>query len=143
MIPKSKDPSNGFIAAVAAGATVCAIQFLLMDGGVAGANASVGAVLWWWFIVFLITWIVAAFGFVVGLMLIGLPVWAGLSRLGQVSRGSSMAAGALLASLAGGLLGSMGAGMNGGLPSAAFMVLPGLAAGWTLHRVAYGRAASA
>lgn len=43
-------------------------------------------------ILFLITWLVAAFGFVMGLMLIGLPVWAGLSRLGWMSLGASIAA---------------------------------------------------
>lgn len=143
MIPKSKDASNAFMAAVAAGATVCSIQFLLMTGGFAGAGASIGMVLSSALILFLITWLVAAFGFVMGLMLIGLPVWAGLSRLGWMSLGASIAAGALLATLAGGLLGSMGTGVAGGLRSAAFMILPGMAAGWMLYRVAYRRAAPA
>lgn len=143
MIPKSADASNAFMAATAVGATVCSAQFLLMTGGFAGAVASVGTVVWLGLFVFLITWLVAAFGFVMGLMLIGLPIWAGLSRLGWMSRGAPMAAGAVLASLAGGLLGSMGSGLDGGLWSAAFMALPGVAAGWTLHRVAYRRAASA
>jgi hypothetical protein len=139
MIPPSEDSSNAFMAAVAAGATVCSIQFLLVTGGFAGAGASIGTMLWSGLILFLITWLVAAFGFVMGLMLIGLPVWVGLSRIGWMSRDASIAAGALLASVTGGLLGSLGTGIDGGLQSAAFMTLPGVAAGWMLYRVAYRR----
>lgn len=143
MTPQSKDTSNAFLAAVAAGATVCSVQFLLMTGGLTGAGAPVGTVLWFGLVVFLVTWLVAAFGFVIGLLLIGLPVWAGLSALGRTSRGAAIAAGALLAALAGGLLGSMGMGLNGGLRSTAFMFIPGAVAGWTLHRIAYGGSKSA
>ena len=138
MIPKSKDSSNAFLAAVAAGATACSVEFMLMTGGLAGADAPVGTVLWFGLFVFLITWLVAAFGFVLGFLLVGLPAWAGLSALGWMSRGAAVAAGGLLAGLAGGLLGSMGTGLDGGLSSAAFMLVPGAVAGWTLHRVAYG-----
>jgi len=111
------------------GATGCSIQFVLMTGGLTGAGASLGTVLWSGAVVFIVAWLVAAFGFFIGLLFVGLPVWAGFEKLGWVSPGVAVVAGAALAALA--------AGLFGGLPSAAFLLLPGAAAGWMLHRAAY------
>jgi hypothetical protein len=119
------------VAATAAGATGCSIQFMLMTGGLTGAGASIGMVLWSGLLVFLIAWIVAAIGFLIGLLFVGLPVWAALDRLGWISSGASV--------LAGGASAALVAGLFGGPPSAAFLLLPGAAAGWVLHRVAYVR----
>jgi hypothetical protein len=126
------------MAATAAGATVCAVQFLLMTGGFAGAGAPVSTVLWSGLVLFLITWFVAAFGFVIGLMLIGIPVWAGLSRLGWMSRPAAIASGAILAALVAGGVSFFTSGLAGSFVPAAFLLLPGAAAGLALHRVAYG-----
>jgi hypothetical protein len=142
MIPKSKDASNAFMAAVAAGATVCAVQFLLMTGGFAGAGAPVSTVLWAGLALFLITWFVAAFGFVMGLMLIGIPVWAGLSRLGWMSPASAVASGAILSTLVAGGASFFTSDLAGSLVPAAFLLLPGAAAGFALHRMAYGKGSS-
>lgn len=138
MIPRTKNFANAQLAAIGAGATVCAAQFLLLTGGLTGAGASFGTVLWFGLLVFLIAWLIAAIGFGIGLLLIGVPAWAGLNRLGWMSQGAAMVSGAVLAALVGGLPGLMGAGLGGGLQSAAFMLLPGALAGWTLHHVAYG-----
>lgn len=123
------------LAAAATGATGCSLQFMLTTGGLTGAGASLGTVLWFGAAVFVVAWLVAAIGFFIGLLFIGLPAWAGLDKLGWMSPGVAVAAGAALAAFV--------AGLFGGLPSAAFLLLPGAAAGWTLHRVAYGRKAAA
>lgn len=117
------------LAATMGGATGCSIQFVLMTGDLTGAGASLGTVLWSGAVVFIVAWLVAAFGFFIGLLFVGLPVWAGFEKLGWVSPGVAVVAGAALAALA--------AGLFGGLPSAAFLLLPGAAAGWMLHRAAY------
>ena len=112
----------------------CAIQFMLMTGGLTGAGASLGTALWFGVFVFVITWVVAALGFAIGLLFVGLPAWAGFDKLGWMSPGLAAASGAILAPLV--------AGLFGGLPSAAFLLLPGALAGWILHRVAYSRSGS-
>ena len=117
------------IAAAATGASGCSLQFMVMTGGLTGAGASIGTVFWFGLMVFAVAWVVAAFAFLVGLLFVGMPVWAGLDRLGWMSSGASVVAGAALA--------AMVAGLFGGLISAAFLLLPGAAAGWMLHRVAY------
>ena len=117
-------------AATAAGATGCAIQFLILTGGLTAAGASLDTVLGSGLLVFVVTWLVAGFGFFIGLLFIGLPAWAGIDKLGWMSPGAAVAAGSGLSALI--------AGLFGGPLSAAFLVLPGAAAGWMLHRVAYG-----
>jgi hypothetical protein len=74
-------------------------------------------------------WLIAALGFFIGLLFVGLPVWAGLDRLGWVSRGAAIGTGAALSALV--------ASPFGGSLSAAFLLLPGAAAGAVLHHVAY------
>lgn len=138
MIPQTKNATNALLAAIGAGAAVCSAQFLLVTGGLTGAGASVGTVVWFGLFVFIVTWLVAAIGFGFGLLLIGIPVWAALARLGWMSQGVSTAAGAILVALASGLMASVGTGIEFGLRSAVFMLIPGAVAGWTLHRVAYG-----
>ena len=117
------------LSAAAAGAAGCSIQFMLMTGSLTGVGASIGTVIWSGLLVFAVVWVVAALVFLVGLLFVGLPVWMGLDRLGWMSPVLAPGAGTALSALA--------AGRFGGLPSAAFLLLPGAAAGWTLHRVAY------
>lgn len=138
MIPQTKNAANALMAAIGAGAAVCSAQFLLVTGGLTGAGASIGTVVWFGLFVFMVTWLVAAIGFGLGLLLIGVPVWAALVKLGWMSEGVATAAGAILVALASGLLGSIGTGLDSALQSAVFMLIPGAVAGWTLHRVAYG-----
>lgn len=133
--PKPLDNAPiAILAAAAAGAMGCAIQFMLMTGGLTGAGASLGTALWFGVFVFVITWVVAALGFAIGLLFVGLPAWAGFDKLGWMSPGLAAASGAILAPLV--------AGLFGGLPSAAFLLLPGALAGWILHRVAYSKSGS-
>lgn len=104
-----------------------------MTGGLSGAGESLGTVLWFGLLGMLVAWALAAIVFCIGLLFIGLPVWAGLDRLGWMSPGVAVVAGAALATLIGGAI--------GGLWFALFLLLPGAVAGWTLHRIAYGKPA--
>jgi hypothetical protein len=117
---------------VATGATTCSVEFLLMTGGLSGNGASIQTVVTTGLMLFAITWLVAAAVFSIGLVLVGLPAWMGLEKLGWVSPTSATASGSLLAAAV--------AGLFGGPMSAAFLILPGAAAGWMLHHVAYGQA---
>jgi hypothetical protein len=74
----------------------------------------------------------------VGLVLIGGPAWWGLYRAGRRDRATAVLAGAILAPIMGAIL---LAGLGGVVAAwtAGSLLLPGAAAGWTLHRVAYGR----
>jgi hypothetical protein len=136
MTPQADKEAHGVLAAVAAGATICSIQFLLMTGGLAGADASVSAGLWIGLLAFVISWVAAAFGFAVGILLIGLPVLAALARFGRMSRGAAGSSGALLAALFGWGAGAWAFGLSDALPPAVFLLAPGAAAGLALHRVA-------
>ena len=131
MTPKPDMAPSAFRAAVATGATACSVEFLLLTGGLSGNGASIQTVVTTGLMLFVITWLVAAAVFSIGLVLIGLPAWIGLAKLGWVSPVSATASGSLLASAV--------AGLFGGPTSAAFLILPGAAAGWMLHRVAYGK----
>jgi hypothetical protein len=78
--------------------------------------------------------------FAVGLVIVGIPAWVALYRLGFRSRWTAALAGGLLASttmtaLALAMEGPGSDAVRGGL----LMLLPGVAAGWTLHRLAYGK----
>ncbi len=89
---------------------------------------------------------VASVAFVVGLLIIGAPVWAVMHWRGLRERKHAKAAGAVLAAgvmLAAGVVSALSQlsglqGLVGGLIFAILMVLPGAVVGWTLHRVAYG-----
>lgn len=79
--------------------------------------------------------------FAIGLVVIGLPAWATLHRIGFRSRAAAILTGSLLtgttaAALAFALDPSNSAAGWFGL----LMVLPGAIASWTLHRIAYGKA---
>lgn len=93
------------------------------------------------------TWILPAatiYAFVIymaGLIVIGTPAWLVLSRMGRTSRRDALVAGAALSAFAGGIF-----ILAAGEPATAWepwafvtsLAIPGAAAGWTLHRVAYG-----
>ena len=89
---------------------------------------------------------VASAVFTLALLVVGLPVWAVMHGRGLRERKHAKTAGALLAAgvtLAGGGMLALFAhsglqGLVGGLVFAILMLGPGAAAGWTLHRVAYG-----
>ena len=84
--------------------------------------------------------IYTSFVFAVGLFLLGLPAWAVLHRLGWRGRRTAVVAGAVLAgAAAGGLALALNGPVGGSAGFAAWMVLPGAVAGWTLHRIAYGK----
>jgi hypothetical protein len=80
--------------------------------------------------------------FMAGLIVIGTPAWLVLSRMGRTSRQDALMAGAALSALAGGVF-----ILAAGEPATAWepwafvasLTIPGAAAGWTLHRAAYGR----
>lgn len=78
----------------------------------------------------------AALAFAIGLVVVGLPAWAVLFRFGFRARAVSILAGGVLSGIAAAML-SLAFGYDG-VWFAVFMILPGGAAGWTLHRVAYG-----
>ena len=80
--------------------------------------------------------------FIAGLVVIGTPVWLVLAKLGRTTRTDAVLAGAALCFLAAVAL-LLAAGEPGMAwepwALAASLAIPGAAAGWTLHRVAYGR----
>lgn len=132
---------RAFLGAIGAGAAVCAVQFkgLLALAGM-GSNASLSGLVVGLLTFGAVTWLIAALGFFIGLLFIGIPAWAALAALRWTSRRAAVAAGAVLAALAGVGIASLDARNLPGLwMVAAFFVLPGAVAGWTLHRVAYGR----
>ena len=80
--------------------------------------------------------------FLVGLIVIGTPAWLVLLRLGRTTRRDAVIAGATLCTVAGAvIILAMGEPAPAWEPwaLAATLAIPGAAAGWTLHRVAYGR----
>ncbi len=83
----------------------------------------------------------AAIAFSIGLVIVGLPAWALLLRLGLRTRRVAVLAGAGLTAVTAAGLG-LWSGYDG-IWFTVFMILPGVAAGWTLHRVAYRKAAPA
>lgn len=129
-------------AAALAGAVVVTIGFAAISTYATLANGS------GWAEVQRGTWILPAatiYAFVVymaGLIVIGTPAWLVLSRMGRNSRPNAVLAGAVLSAIAGGIF-----ILAAGEPATAWepwaviasLAIPGAAAGWTLHRVAYGR----
>ena len=79
--------------------------------------------------------------FAIGLVVIGLPAWATLHRLGFRSRAAAILTGGVLTGTAATARAFALDPSNSGAGSfGLLMVLPGAVAGWTLHRVAYGKA---
>lgn len=85
---------------------------------------------------------VAAVVFAIGLVVVGLPAWALLHALHWRSRGAAVAAGAFLAAATTGVLTLANNASSVGSAGlfALYLLLPGAAAGWALHRTSYGRA---
>jgi hypothetical protein len=84
----------------------------------------------------------AAVAFGIGLVLIGGPAWLALHGLGARRRWAAVLTGAVLATAPAVIFLAVVAGEQddwGAMPLAAFLILPGAAAGWVLHRIAYGR----
>ncbi|MCA3699868.1 hypothetical protein [Brevundimonas sp.] len=80
--------------------------------------------------------------YLVGLVVIGTPVWLVLVRIGRTTRRDAVIAGGTLCTVAGAvIILAMGEPAPAWEPwaLAATLAIPGAAAGWTLHRVAYGR----
>ena len=79
--------------------------------------------------------------FLIGLVLVGGPAWLIIAATQIRSRTAATVMGAGLAGLvAGGILLAFGFVAGGGFAfGGAVLLIPGAVAGWTLHRVAYGR----
>lgn len=83
--------------------------------------------------------VVAGLAFMIGLVVVGLPAWAALHTMRLRSRWAAAIAGAVLAPA------SVWVGGPWDVTASTFswvplgLVLPGAVAGWTLHRIAYGR----
>jgi len=89
-----------------------------------------------------VAWIYAALVYLVGLAVVGTPAWLMMSRQGRRSRRDATIVGAALSALAGLAI----LFLTGQLPTAwepwalaGSLTIPGMVAGWVLHRVAYGR----
>lgn len=125
------------IGGLATGAELAVIQ--LVTTALAGAPISLDGMgfgimmaLWMTFMIGLY----AAIAFAIGLVVVGLPAWAVLFRFGLRARVIGVLAGGVLSGVTAAML-SLAAGYDG-LWFTVFMIMPGAAAGWTLHRVAYG-----
>ncbi len=135
----------GLLAAAAAGglATAAAVVLAMLipafsNGVPSPADLVTGAMMA--IVMVLILSIYTAIVFAVGLLVVGLPAWAALYRLGFRSRSAAALAGGVLAAVtASALVMAMGGPGSGVVSFGLLMLLPGVAAGWTLHRVAYGR----
>jgi len=128
-------------AAAAAGAALVVVELglLALTEGVSSGIAEL-ATGWW---VLPVAWVYAFPVFLVGLLLVGTPVWLLMAGLKRDSRTHALMTGAILSALAGFLIMQLFSGETawswGPFIYAAALVIPGAAAGWTLHRVAYGR----
>ena len=130
-------------AAAAVGAAIVAAGFAVTGVVVQALNgmpSQILAGLWITPAAFLYAFVV----FLVGLVVIGTPGWLLLARLGRTARGDATLAGSILC-FAAGVIFVFAAGEPLGAwepwALAASLAIPGAAAGWTLHRVAYGKSA--
>jgi hypothetical protein len=112
---------------------------LALTESVPSGIAELAAGLW----VLPVAWVYAFVVFLVGLLFVGTPVWFLMAALKRDSRTHALLTGAILSALAGFLIMQL---FSGGmiwiwwpLIYAAALAVPGAAAGWTLHRIAYGR----
>lgn len=128
-------------AAAAVGAAFVAVGFTVVGVVISAMNGmgdQILAGLWIAPLAFLYALVV----FLVGLVVVGTPAWLILGRAGRTTRGDAVIAGTVLCFVAGVVV-----ILAGGEPAetwepwalAASLAVPGAAAGWTLHRVAYGR----
>ncbi|WP_298158141.1 hypothetical protein [Brevundimonas sp.] len=127
-------------AAAAVGAAVVAVEFgafAFTEGASTGmAEFGYGGEM------LVVAWLYAFIVFLLGLLIVGTPVWLLMARLKRNQRLDATVCGAVLAGLAGFVIMQMFSGVVWSwtpLAYAAALALPGAAAGWTLHRVAYGR----
>jgi hypothetical protein len=89
----------------------------------------------------LVAWMMFAPMFLIGLVVLGAPVWWAMENAGIRSARAATAMGTLLTGAAAILvLAALGVMSPGALWFCAAFAPPGAAAGWTLHRVAYGPA---
>lgn len=131
------------LAAALAGALAVTVGFAVMTTYSTIANeqgwAEVGRGLW----VLPAAALYAFAIFIVGLLILGTPAWLLLVRLGRASRSDAVIAGAILSMLPV-LVFVLAAGepVQAWQPWAFVLAIaaPGAIAGWTLHRVAYGKA---
>jgi hypothetical protein len=128
-------------AAAAVGAALVAAGFAVMGVIVQALNGMTDQILaglWITPAAFLYAFLT----FLAGLAVIGTPAWVALIRMGRTTRRDAMLAGATLCAGVG-IVFILAAGepVTAWEPwaLAGSLTLPGGAAGWTLHRVAYGR----
>ena len=82
---------------------------------------------------------IASLAFLVGLVIVGLPMWLALNALGLRARWIAVVAGSVLAPASLWVMERSWEDGGSGLSSLLVgLVLSGAVAGWTLHRVAYG-----
>jgi hypothetical protein len=128
-------------AAAAVGAALVVVEFGLLALTESGPSGIAELAAGWW--VLPVAWVYAFPVFLVGLLFVGTPVWLLMAGLKRDSRTHALLTGAILSALAGFLIMQRFSGetaLSGGpFIYAAALVIPGAAAGWTLHRVAYGR----
>ena len=128
-------------AAAAVGAALVAVGFGLLALTESFSSSIAELAAGWW--VLPITWVYAFAVFLVGLLFVGTPVWLLMAALKRDSRTHALLTGAILSALAGFLIMQLFSDETARswlpLAYAAALVIPGAAAGWTLHRVAYGR----
>ena len=81
--------------------------------------------------------------FLIGLLVVGVPVWLMISGTQVRSRVAAAFIGAVLAAAVAAIVLALLGGSPWRIPllGGIALILPGAAAGWTLHRVAYGKAA--
>ncbi|NJC40600.1 divalent metal cation (Fe/Co/Zn/Cd) transporter [Brevundimonas alba] len=87
--------------------------------------------------------VLAAFVFAAGLFIVGLPAWAALYKLGFRARVDVIVAGGVLTGITVALLFPWYALNPDTAVFPMLMILPGAFAGWTFHRIAYGKAGPA
>ena len=129
-----------FLTAAAAGAAVVTMEFVIHTLTTSDATG-----LYWGWRTPMIVWLCALAVFLAGLLFIGTPVWLLMAGLGRNSRVVATGVGAILAAAAGFAIAQLNAVTTWSwdpIVVAALLVLPGAAAGWTLHRVAYGKTAA-
>lgn len=127
--------ADACLAAAATGATVCSIQFLAITGGFTGANAPISTVLVGGLIVFVVMWLVAGLGFLIGLQVVAPPTAAFLERRGQATPITVAVVGALLSAGVAGSFGAMAGGASGAMHFGVFLLLPGALSGWMFQRI--------
>jgi hypothetical protein len=130
-------------AAAASGATLAVLEFAAFSLTQAlserlSAGLTVLASEWW---VLAVAWVYAFVAIIIGLLVIGTPVWLAMAGLERDRRHHAVLGGAMLAGLAGFLILQMFTGdvwSWGPAVYGAGLAIPGGVAGWVLHRVAYG-----